>query len=77
MVSENILIKQVYDTLLLKQKKRPILGITGFFFSMSTLEKAEVRMRKKKPVLLYPIQANSLVSTIMHLTYTKIVLLNK
>lgn len=36
MVSENILIKQVYDTLLLKQKKRPILDIRGFFFSMST-----------------------------------------
>jgi hypothetical protein len=41
-----------------KQKKRPILDITGFFFHMNTQVKAEVRspkavtwvrMRKKKP----------------------------
>jgi hypothetical protein len=41
----------------LKQKKRPVLDITGFFFRMSTQVKAEVkagtwvRMRKKKPVI--------------------------
>ena len=44
----------------MKQKKRPILDITGFFFHMSTQVKAEVRstkavtwvrMRKKKPVI--------------------------
>ena len=44
----------------MKQKKRPVLDITGFFFSMSTQVKAEVRstkavtrvrMRKKKPVI--------------------------
>jgi len=68
----------------LKQKKRPVLDITGFFFSMSTQVKAEVgstkavtrvRMRKKNP--LYPIRANSFVSIIMYLTYTIIVLLKK
>jgi hypothetical protein len=45
---------------LLKQKKRPVLDITGIFFSMSNQVKAEVRstkavtrvrMRKKKPVI--------------------------
>jgi hypothetical protein len=44
----------------LKQKKRRVLDITGFFFRMSTQVKAEVRstkavtwvrMRKKKPVI--------------------------
>jgi hypothetical protein len=44
----------------LKQKKRTLLDITGFFFRMSTQVKAEVRstkavtwvrMRKKKPVI--------------------------
>ena len=44
----------------MKQKKRPVLDITGFFFRMSTQVKAEVRstkavtwvrMRKKKPVI--------------------------
>ena len=47
----------VYDTVLLKQKKRPVLDITGYFSPMSTQVKAEVRsnnvvtwvrMRKKK-----------------------------
>ena len=46
--------------MLLKQKKRPVLDITGFFFRMSTQVKAEVRstkavtwvrMRKKYPVI--------------------------
>ena len=32
----------VYDTVLLKQKKRTVLDITGFFFRMSTQVKAEV-----------------------------------
>ena len=44
----------------MKQKKRRVLDITGFFFRMSTQVKAEVRstkavtwvrMRKKKPVI--------------------------
>jgi hypothetical protein len=44
----------------LKQKKRPVLDITGFFFRMSTQVKTEVRstkavtwvrIRKKKPVI--------------------------
>ena len=44
----------------MKQKKRPVLDITGFFFRMGTQVKAEVRstkyvtwvrMRKKKPVI--------------------------
>ena len=48
------------DTVLLKQKKRSVLDITGFFFRMSTQVKAEgrstkaftwVRMQKKKPVI--------------------------
>ena len=40
-----------------KQKKRPVLDITGFFFCMSTQVKAEVRMRKKiqRPVSSAPI----------------------
>ena len=33
----------------MKQKKRPVLDITGFFFRMSTQVKADVR--KKKPVM--------------------------
>jgi hypothetical protein len=41
--------------MLLKQKKRPVLDITGFFFRMSTQAKAKavtrVRMRKKNPVI--------------------------
>ena len=50
----------VQDTVLLKQKKQPVLDIIGFFFCMSTQVKAEVRstkavtwirMRKKKPVI--------------------------
>ena len=67
----------IYYTVLLKQKKRPILDITGFFFPMSTQVKAEVRCiapmpsteyecRKRNP--LYPIQATSFVSIVMYLT---------
>ena len=51
---------RIDHTVLLKQKKGPVLDITGFFFRMSTHVKAEVRstkavtlvrMRKKNPVL--------------------------
>ena len=50
----------VYDTVLLKQKERPVLDIAGFFFRMSTQAKAKVhstkvvtwvRMRKKNHVI--------------------------
>jgi hypothetical protein len=50
----------------LKQKKRPILDIIGFFFHMSTQVKAEVRstkaviwvrMRKKKPDMSTQVKA--------------------
>jgi hypothetical protein len=34
---------KINDTVLLKQKKRPVLDITGFFFRMSTQVNAEVR----------------------------------
>ena len=51
---------RIDHTALLKQKKGPVLDITGFFFRMSIHVKAEVRstkavtlvrMRKKNPVL--------------------------
>ena len=54
------IIERSPDTVLLKQKKRPVLDLMGFFFRMSTQVKAEVRstkavtwvrMRKKKPVI--------------------------
>ena len=58
----------IQDTVLLKQKKRTVLDITGFFFRMSTQVKAEHKlMRKKKPVISH-IRANSFVSIIMYLT---------
>jgi hypothetical protein len=37
------IIEYVQDTVVLKQKKRPVLDIIGFFFRMSTQVKAEVR----------------------------------
>jgi hypothetical protein len=43
------------DTLLLKQKKLPVLNITGFFFRMSIhAEKETYSCEKRNP--LYPIQ---------------------
>ena len=64
----------VYDTVLLKQKKRTVLDITGFFFHMSTQVKA-YSCGKRNP--LYQIRTNSFVSIIMYLTCTIIVLLKK
>ena len=57
----------VYDTVLLKQKKRTVLDITGFFFHMSTQVKA-YSCGKRNP--LYQIRTNSFVSIIMYLTCT-------
>ena len=37
------IMEYVQDTVLLKQKKQPVLDIIGFFFHMSTQVKAEVR----------------------------------
>ena len=75
---------RIDHTVLLKQKKGPVLDITGFFFRMSTHVKAEVRstkavilLRMRKKILFYPIWENSFVSIIMYLTCTIIVLLKK
>jgi hypothetical protein len=75
---------RIDHTVLLKQKKGPVLDITGFFFRMSTHVKAEVRstkavtlLRMRKQILFYPIWENSFVSIIMYLTCTIIVLLKK
>jgi hypothetical protein len=40
------IIERSPDTVLLKQKKRPVLDLMGFFFRMSTQVKAEVRSTK-------------------------------
>ena len=56
------------DTLLLKQKKRPVLDITGFFFRIRTQVTAlclpEYSCGKRNP--LYPIRTASFVSIVLY-----------
>ena len=66
----------------MKQKKRPVLDITGFFFRIRTQVTAyaprpSLEYACGKRNMLYPIRANSFVSIIMYLTCTIIVLLKK